>query len=223
VVSRLARRSGYAIAGILELLKWKPDIVYQVGVGCHHAEIEVMLEEWPDVKLIGCEPHPAIMRGLVKGDYPGELHEIAVSDTIGKKAFFSKDNHKDGSSLFPLEKNTTEIVVDVSTLDALFLTESTGKNILLWLDCEGSELDALKGGERFLELVEVINIEMTSKVLGEGGCGLMETHRWLVDHGFKRQCDHTKRSSAGQCDAVYVRHHLWNGDYCTSPCSFMGV
>lgn len=223
-VSRVARRSGVAVFSACDHLQWQPDVVLQVGVGFHSAEVEVMKEAWPDVYLMGCEPNPRIIEWM-KGNYPGKAYECAISDWKGKGTLYSKRLHADGSSLFtPKEekmKKYDEIEIEVTTLDDLFPDpERYGEHILLWLDCEGSELNALKGGQNFLEYVGIVNLELTTIPKSKKWCNAIETHHWLIDRGFKRQAAHTQRSSGGQCDAIYVRNELFRIDYCCCPCSF---
>ncbi len=86
------------------------------------------------------------------------------------------------------------------------------------LDCEGSELKALQGAEKFIEGVEVVNLEMTSNPANEGWADPVETHQWLLRHDFLRQTIHTNRSRGGQYDAIYVRTHLHQMRFCSCPC-----
>src|SRR5574343_318643 len=87
MVGQLARRSGIAAFEVLERLGWRPDFIYQVGVGNHHGEVEHMTKEWPLCKFIGMEAHP------------GFLYNYAISDYNGTRAFYAKKHHADGSSL----------------------------------------------------------------------------------------------------------------------------
>ncbi len=217
MASKLLRRSGVAVALILELLEWKPDYVYQVGIGQYHKEVDVMKETWPDCLFTGFEPHPDIVRSLK--DYPGRIHEIALSDYVGKTVLYSKSAHKDGSSLYQHKEpgNYQDIEVGVATLDSMLGGWSDDSKRLLWIDCEGSELAVLRGAVDFVANVQVINIEMTSDPPGEFWCDPVDVHYWLVDRGFFTQWHHTQRSSAGQCDAIYVRRELFDPKYCCVP------
>lgn len=215
----LARRSGVAIGLIMELIQWQPKIIYQVGVGLNHAETEVFKECWPDVELIGCEPLSRICRSLAK-DYPGKVVQTAIGDHVGVIKMYQKDHHKDGSSVFNLGDVDTleEFMVPITTLDVLYPKGPEAKPCLLWLDCEGSELAALKGAESFVRGVEVINVELTHRPVCAGWCDAIETHDWLIDHGFVRQWVHTQRSAAGQVDGIYVRPELFREQFCCCPC-----
>jgi FkbM family methyltransferase len=223
--SKLRRRGGVAVCGITDLLKWTPTTVVQVGVGQNHDEVDVMREWWGDFNLIGFEAHLGIAESIQQR-YPGELHAVAVGEKAGTITLHSKRNHKDGTSRFKHANRETHTIDDVpmTTLDEQFrLPTDLGERVLLWLDCEGGELSALRGGERFVQRVAVINLELTSRPPGPGWCDAMETHRWLVKRGFIRQSAHTTRSGSGQCDAVYVRRSMWRPEYCYCPCAFYEV
>lgn len=226
MVSRILRRSGIAIVEIAELLdNWVPKLVIQVGVGTHHEEVAVMQEAWPGVAFIGFEAHPIIYGYL--GDYPGQLINKAIAAEQGEVTMRHHRRHKDGTSIGTIGSRTDEpddweeITVPTTTLDAEIVLLGGNRNRLLWLDCEGSELEALKGGTELLERVDVVNIEMTSKPKLEGWPDPCVIHQWLVEQGFYRQWVHTQRPSAGQCDVIYVRRHLFKEQYCSCPCEVM--
>lgn len=222
MASKILRRSGTGIVAIAGWLGWKPELVVQVGVGLHHQETDVMRETWPDCEFIGFEAHPGIANAI-RGTYPGIVHNVAVTYYTGLATLYDKPNHKDGSSLFP-HKSTEEKRIRVPTvsLDGFFQwthdPKSSDKQILLWLDCEGSELVAIHGGIGFLRYVQMVNVELTGKPIRRGTCTPGEVHRALNGLGFLRQWHHTSRSCAGQLDAVYVRPDLFRIDLCSCPC-----
>ena len=218
MASRLLRRSGLAFAITAELLNFKPDIVIQAGIGVHHEEVDVLHEEWPNCKFVGYEAHPNIVKNLK--DYPGEVIEVAICDEIGIKPFFIKKRHGDGSSLFEHDlsgaKNVEEIQVRCNTLDNFWRNAEIGK-CLLWLDCEGGELNAMRGGVELLKKTQLVNLEMTACPPGSGWCSIVETHAFLEDHGFYQLTSHSNRSSAGQADFLYVKPEWFLPKYCTNP------
>lgn len=223
-MTRLRLRSGAPVCEMTGWLGWKPDTVIQVGIGMNHGETEVFRdpEYWGDTfRLIGVEPNPRLIE-MARDNYPGEVLPYAIGSEPGEATLFFRSGHKDGGSLHPYKTgDQNEVVVPVRTLDGLFTEPESMGDILLWLDCEGNELPAMQGGEKLIKNVDVMNVEMTSDPLHDGWCDMMETHRWLVDHGFKRQSVHTSRSYNGQVDAIYVREHLFNPKHCSCPCSFM--
>lgn len=219
---KYAGRSGYAITHVLERIKWMPDVCFQVGVGGEHPEAIVMKKMWPDIELIGCEP---LSHNFAKALlYPGELYHCAMLDKPGIKKLWTKRNHKDGSSFFkPLTEGAWQEEVRVATLDTLWLPiveMCDGRNVMLWVDAEGTERQVLAGGTEFLRYVGCVNIEMTGRppTEEEGWSKPVEIHNILLDAGFFRLWCHTQRSNGGQCDSVYVRQGMFKPEYCCCPC-----
>ncbi len=214
----LFQRSGISVGLVAETIGWRADSMYQVGVGTYWQEIDVIAKAWPGIKFHACEAHPEIHESL-KGKWPGELHWKAISNRVGKAAIYVKRRHAEGASLFcPLRdvENILRYDVPVTTLDRLW-PNPEGKHILLWLDCEGSELNALQGGERFVERVEVVNVELSANPPSPSWCKPREVHEWLAARGFRRQWVHTERVGSGQVDAIYVREKLFKPQFCCDP------
>jgi len=227
MLSRARRRSGIAFCKIMELLHWTPDVIFQLGVGIYYAQVIQFVRDWPNVKLIGCEPNVQIVESI-KEKYPGEIIECAISNFEGTATLYNKHRHKDGSSLYSHHNHHdnetyTETKVEVTTLDKLFPDpRKYGKNIILWADCEGSEYPAFQGAENFIKYVSVVNVEMTAKPMGEGWSDVLDVHNWLCNKGFKRQWIHTQRSEQGQYDVIYVRDEVFRPEYCCCPFTVMG-
>lgn len=219
MASKFVRRSGISVCLIAELLQWVPDTIYQVGIGCNPEETAVFLDAWPDVEIIGFEAHPEVYR-TVKATYPGIIANLALGAHEGKVPIWSPPRHKDGSTVFePIDADRCAVTeTQMSTLDKMFIAGPNTCKTLLWLDCEGSELNVLRGGNNFLKGVEVVNVELTAKPIATTWCDSNQVHDHLLEQGFKRQWVHTQRSSAGQCDAIYVRPHLFRPEFCCCPC-----
>lgn len=218
MVSLLLRRSGIAVVLIADHIQWKPDFIIQVGVGTTQQEMDVMKIAWPEMKAIGFEAHPRICEAM-KDKFPGELVEVAIGSSEGTATLYYRKNHKDGSSLCVPNFDCHSMTVKTTTLDNAMKGRTVGEHNLLWIDCEGTELEVLKGGEATVEKAEVVNIEMTSKPVGKGWATPVQIHDWLNDHGFFRQWIHTQRSACGQVDGIYVRRHLFRPEYCCCPCA----
>jgi FkbM family methyltransferase len=227
MASRLLRRSGVAVALITELIEWKPSVIFQVGVGTHHKEVDVFQEAWPDAELIGWEPHPEIYKQIRK-EYPGILHQCALGEDVGEASLYFDPAHIEGASFFAnvsdpvknAQDRLQSIEVKIDSLDNFCRPidiPQRRENPLLWLDCEGAELEVLKGGEKFIEGVDVINIEVTGKPPRYGWPSPVEVNRWLLDHGFVCQYIHTHRCTSGQNDVVYVKPDLFRPEYCSCP------
>jgi len=239
MASRLLRRSGIAVGQLCDYMDWIPDVVYQVGIGYYdenhdayvlkygHEEGHVVLhKEWPDTRFVGCEPHPELLKKLTdprsEHRYPGRIHECALGDRCGTAVLYSKRRHKVGSSLHPHHERNDETYqsyeVPLFTMDQIWYDPvNADENVLLWLDCEGSELDVLRGGEKFLDRVGILNVELTSSPPGDGWCDPSDVHWWLWDRGFLNQWKHSDRMHIGQWDGIYVRPWLFRPDLCCDP------
>lgn len=220
MAGRLLRRSGISVGLVAERIGYRPTAIVQVGIGLNHAETEVFVEEWPGVQLIGIEAHPKIARA-VKAGYPGKVHHAAVGNPRepGEEVvLYAKHPHKDGSSLRPFDDDVggdvEKVLVPLVALSQLQWDEYPRKGILLWLDCEGSELDALRGAGEFLDRVDVINIEMTPRPFGAWD-DTVDIDDWLIGRGFLCQWVHTQRGT--QYDAIYVRESLFRPEFCCCP------
>ncbi len=220
MASYLLRRSGISVGLVCEVLDWQADLMIQVGVGNYHQEVDVLKSEWSGVKFIGYEPHPRVCKRLKK-TYPGPVHPIALSNKTGKYDLNIKARHSDGSSLLDLHDGSRleTVKVDVDTLDNVCPADiHSYRRILLWLDCEGSELDVLEGGEETIHKhISMINLEMTAAPPSAGWGHPVEIHKWMVDRGWFLQWIHTQRISLGQCDFIYVKNWLFNPNYCCVP------
>lgn len=107
----------------------------------------------------------------------------------------------------------------ITTLDHEYPDGPEGEQVLLWIDAEGAEMLVLEGGTHFVENVQVINVETTSRPYGPGWCMSTELHHELIRLGFIRQWLHSQRAAAGQSDAIYVRRDLFRPEFCCCPCS----
>jgi len=218
MAGRLLRRSGIAVVLVAELLEWEPTVIFEVGIGVKHPEVDIFRHAWPTVDIIGFEPHPGIALGIKK--FPGLLHRIALGRKPGQGTLYYSPNHRDGASLFAGDPNLESADVEIDSLDNLYGNlnwKRKDDRVLLWMDCEGSELDVLIGGEDFVKDVDVINVEMTGVPLRRGWPDPVEVNRWLLDHGFWLQFIHTHRITSGQNDVVYVKSGLFRPEYCSSP------
>lgn len=200
---------GSKFVEIANELQWKPDIIYQIGVGRGDIEIRPMQKAWPNLKFIGCEPHPLTFSRLEK-TYPGKLYEIAVGNKLGTTTLYNRPTHKNGASLYqkPDGPGKNEYLckekVYITTLDGWF-KKPVAMKVLLWMDCEGSELDVLKGGTEFLKGVDVVNLEMSQNPPAEGWCNSEDVHDCLIKNRFILHKKHSFRENNEQYDAVYIK------------------
>lgn len=224
-MGRLMRRSGNAVTLTCMCIGWRPKVLWHIGVGINHQEIDCLLEKWPDIQVIGFEPHPEIYNSI-KDKYPGTLLNKAVSYRDGEATLYSKPKHKDGSSLhryYDETNNQKPIRVETVALNSLtglrhqYFTKENEGGHLLWLDCEGNELRVLRGSPGWLRAMSAVNVEMTGVPLGSGWPSPLSVHQYLTGYSFYAQMIHTNRIDSGQYDAFYVSHRLFSPHYCNCP------
>lgn len=195
-----------------------PDAIFMVGVG-RAAECPTLGKAWPDAKWFGCEPHP--LHHAKNENFPGAIFPVAVTGKNGHAAFYLKKNHSHGSSVFSrFAKSDKQITTPTKTLNSIHNEKGPfGKKILLWMDCEGSELSALDRSERFLKDVRWINIEMMVEPTRDGWPDHCEVHGRLVALGFIRVQIHSHNFTFGAYDAIYMRPEYINWKEVLCPCS----
>ncbi len=214
-LTRLVRRSGVAVCQIAYFLDWSPEAIYQVGLGFLSQEWDVFREMWGcEFKLVGYEANPSLVEKLK--NYPGEVRFKALYSHETTMTLHWRTSHRDGGSFF-IPDGQAAAEVKTSTLDVEHPNGPESRNVMLWLDCEGSELAVLEGGKEFIKQVDMVNVELTARPRGDGWCDHVAVHDWLEQAGFLRQWIHTQRQSAGQFDAIYVRPYIFREQYCCDP------
>jgi len=138
-----------------------PQALYDIGVGSK-TEWQTLGSIYPGMCIFGCEPDPVqFQRLLAQG-----LNIKPVAIGTDRSAVLHIPSDRMSSSLFSLEKLYGNPTVELKTVEMQTLDEFddwAGKphDILLWLDIEGSELDALRSGPNLLRSgrVKWLNLE----------------------------------------------------------------
>lgn len=170
-----------------------PLAMYDLGVGCFY-EFRTLKIVWPEMQLFGCEPCPEEYLN-VQPIFDGKLAPVAIGKVSGKQKLFLTPAAQGGSTLFGSHEHRDTVDVDVWTLDQFDEWAGKPNKILLWMDIEGSELDALKSGVELLNSgrIEWLNIETRDSVSGP-----------VIDHPT------TQQVSNFLSDYGYVRVHRYN-------------
>lgn len=140
----------------------QPKTLLNIGVGpIPHNEAVEFKKLWPNIRIIGLEPNPDTFTERVS-DYPGELYPWALWSIPCVKVFNVIKCLSGQSSLLDFEvgKTCKEILVSCVTLDQLDKALKFPEDIFLWMDIEGSELEALRGGHNLLASGRVKWIDM---------------------------------------------------------------
>jgi FkbM family methyltransferase len=117
----------------------------------------------------------------------GEREErIAMHVSSGKSdASSSLLKPKEHLVTNPDVRFNSQVEVEVATLDAWAKRNNIGAVDFLWLDLQGHELGALRGGIELLRGVKVIHAEVSLLEMYEGSALYHEVRAWLSDQGFK--------------------------------------
>jgi len=204
------------LAEFTEAANYQPDLVLIIGTGSG-SEVEVMKEHWANAKYLG---YDALEYFVERAGKFLETHHGAVVMTDNKPdiVFFRRRGNPMASSLWPRkEGRNLELTVPAISLDKIREKhELEDMRTILWIDCEGAELSAMRGGPEMMKQIDFINIELTPEGMGrEGWPDSKRVHRWLWDNGFERIHIHRGRSEDVPHDSIYVRRGLSE----TSPIS----
>ena len=163
--------------------------------GGHIGEDTVWMSEmWPDGQVHSFEPLPISMEKLksaVSNCNNVKLYQLALSSKKGTMPFYVADG---ASSL----NRPTDIInqnhfhadlehptyVEVTTLDTWAKENNISRIDFMWLDLEGNELEALKGGLEILKTVKLIYTEVNLQPLWHNIPLYPDVKKWFEEQGF---------------------------------------
>jgi FkbM family methyltransferase len=143
----------------------------------------------PHNKIFGFEPNPVPFekgKQNIKSFSNIELFNVGLSIKEGAMDLHVTSNIV-SSSLFGI-KDFSEVSLDkiikvqVTTLDSFF--EKENNILLLKLDIQGAELDALKGGRGTLLKTKLVLTEVLVTEMYDGGCLYFQLDAFLREHNF---------------------------------------
>lgn len=198
-------------------VKTTPRILFNIGVGPKpHCECIDFKKLWPSIRIVGLEPNiDTFIDRLV--DYPGELYPWAIWSTPCVKALRSVIRFPGRSSLldsrsewnkepnFQFQNAYKEVLVSCITLDQLDKVLGFPEDIFLWMDIEGSELEALFGGCSLLASgrVKWIDMEIGHKARKIDEPNENSIEEFLRTYGFHLECKYN--SGTVFHNSLYVR------------------
>ena len=118
------------------------------------------VETWPDARVLSFEPLPdvAARYRAALGDR-ARLIEAALGAVEGELTFHRTAYSLASSALTPLDTSSESITVPVARLDTVLAEEPLSRPLLLKLDLQGYELEALRGGPNTLASADAVLLE----------------------------------------------------------------
>jgi FkbM family methyltransferase len=196
---------------VCRYLKEAPAAMYDIGVGpVIKSEWNHILKIYPQMKMFGCEPHPDTYRQQ-ESRFPGQLKQTAIHSqkrtaTLNLKSRLSKFG---AFSLIDLGVSYEQkIEVSCITLDEFDEWAGKQESIILWMDIEGSELDALKSAPNLLSSgrVKAINLEVRPKTNSSDWPTDKEIRAWLELNGYNLVLNYNNQKT--HWDAIYLPQEI---------------
>lgn len=165
-------------------------------------------ETWPDARVVSFEPLPDLAaRFRSHLGARARLVEAALGRHAGTLAFHRTPYSLASSALVPKDGPSEQITVPVVRLDDALADEPLARPLLLKLDLQGFELEALRGAPGVLARADAVLLE-TAFVPGyEGEPLFREVLAFMEDAGFRFVAPIDTLEQEGQIaqmDALFV-------------------
>jgi len=188
--------TAFRMVSVLARKGLMPRTVLDVGANIGQFAIAAA-KFFPHATIHAFEPLPsaaAALRRHAAGLPRVEVHQVALGDREGRAAFRVSANSVSSSLLratrahsdaFPDAAAVQEIEVQISTLDRELQNIPLEAPVLLKIDIQGAEAQALRGAASALERIEHVLIEASLVPLYEGESTLRELSALLENRGFR--------------------------------------
>jgi FkbM family methyltransferase len=198
------------------------DIKTVIDVGAYTGSLCFgIARQLPDAHIYAFDPLPDNFERLqlLANDIKLTPFNVAVGASEGAGSFFRNSFSASSSALpimrkhieaFPETAQVEEIAVKYWQLDAHLDEFELNSRVLLVLDVQGFELQALKGAELLLRQVDLVLCEVSFAELYENQCSFEELYDFLRPMGFvfKGDAGHLRDPHDGrilQVDALFIR------------------
>jgi FkbM family methyltransferase len=171
--------------------KFNFDCFIDCGVGYVGTEAWSVKDLKPNTTIIGFEPHNERYE-MIKDNYVGDLYKLGVGEKEREITGFM--GYKGGKSDFWLhgseklieEGHYKKESIQLTTIDKILEKYPNNKNIFVWADIEGSELDMIKGSVETMKNDKIVgfNLELRYDRADEGHCTGIEVQKFLESYGF---------------------------------------
>lgn len=137
-----------------------PDICIDVGAAGGTPSIN---RSFKDSLHLAFEPQPSFIPELQKelDGYRHEIFQMALMEKPGEMEITIPDNAYTATMISPDHRDSGDkkLAVEVSTLDLQLNGRLENKRVLLKTDCQGGDLDVIKGGTEVLQHCDVVIME----------------------------------------------------------------
>ena len=204
------------------LVNLRPRTVLDIGANVGRFAITAR-KLFPDAHIYSFEPLPDCLieaQRVMRGDRMFTGINLALGAERGQ-ATFQRNGASPSSSFLPVTRThtaafpgtgqTTEMTVDVDTLDEVAERLKLELPMLVKIDVQGFEDQVLRGGERTIRQASVMLVETSFETLYEGQALFEDIHQRLRSWGFdfKGNLDQAYAPVDGrvlQADSLFVKH-----------------
>lgn len=154
---------------------------FVIGGPANANEAQTIKQSYPNMKCVGFEPNISMLNAQRMLKFPGDLHQIALwkeDTTLDLKIPNGRDISSSLNRDKDFKKECTKKQVPARTLDTLEKEYGPWDNIVLWLDIEDSEYEALQGAKRLFNEGKVLlcNVEIFYREKQQPILQYMEEH-----------------------------------------------
>jgi len=204
------------------------DIKTILDIGANEGQFARLAREvFPDAKIYSFEPLPDCFAEL-KNALPGDENFFPFENAIGSREEtleFFRSFHTPSSSFLKMEdlhkeafpesqegQSAEPIRVQVKPLDDVLDVENLGKNILVKIDVQGYEMEAIEGAKKILADAKIAILEMSFLNIYEKQPLFHDVYEKMYNLGFRfrgslAQMLHPVTDEIVQTDAIFVKEN----------------
>lgn len=161
IIDRPPRQTKKNALEVLSSIGFKPECIIDAGYGFG---TKGLFDNFPSAKKIAIEPlseFEEIIKLHCKKDKNLHYEKAILSNSNDERKISKRPGLTSSSLYFENNSNNKIEVCKSTTIDELSLKYNLHDKILLKLDLEGHELDALRGATKTLNKIEIIICEMS--------------------------------------------------------------
>ena len=169
-------------------------------------------ETWPTARILSVEPLPDIadrLRDNLASEAPRvRVTAAALGPATGTLDFYRTDYSLASSALVPSDRAATRIAVPVVRLDDVLSEHPLPRPLLVKLDLQGFELEALRGATATLARADAVLLETAFQASYADEPLFRDVLSFMEDAGFRfaRPVDTLEENGRiTQMDALFVR------------------